>query len=218
MDFYKWVENRKFMAKGVSTRGDEDTAIRMAGLVVRGKGPKEIAADPVVASRGLPRVDSVNRALRTMGLNGDVRQQIQKLVSQTKEKETHKDQVRYDMQNNRNRFGFNPKRDSPGVGGTASKQKNIPPPGFIKIKKPMDYGDGWEYNHVPEENIDQYTNDGWEVVTPKKRKDYSTTNRQSTSQPDPNIVPIKQRPMIGEPYGSFTDNDIQGFFGNRKAN
>lgn len=288
MDFYRWLENRKFMAKGVSTVSDPESKTRMVGLAVLGKSSKEIANDPVIAARGLPRADCLNRTMARLGITGSVRNEIKKLhrqthfppslrrdpitnfdddtirktgsfvlgqtnqypdpeltnldfddldkikqlILQTQPGEIRKSQIAYDIQNNRNTYGFNPKRDSVGVGGSAQKKASIPPPGFVKIKRPMEYGTDWEYNHVPAENIDQYTDDGWTVVAPRKRTGYGNKRRRVVPQTmapqvapqvampatDPNVVPIKQRPMVSQPAGSFTDDDIQSFFGNRRAN
>ena len=139
MNFRNWVENREFMAKGVSMKSNLPLARHMAGLyVVDGMSPKQIAQDSQVMSQGgLPDSSAVARVLRAYGLNSETNKSLQL----AKQKHQQLAQMHHDKYHNVNLHGTNPERNYVSKTGEMAmrgeqplQDKLIAPPGYHKVK------------------------------------------------------------------------------------
>ena len=217
---------------------DFDVKTRALGLSMQGYSGAKIAGDPQIIQKvGIVDPNALNRSLRReIGITDKTKKEIQSILDNEKQQQTRRKEVEYDTANNRNRYGHNPERNVTfGDGRRELRGVAAPTGSHIKIKK------GGSQKIVPAEEVDHWTDNGWQVMQ-DRRKEYpkvplsqtpripSTVNPQDdTSIPDvpmikrtgkrknapigePDFVPM-QRPMVGKPHGSFTDNDIQSFFG-----
>jgi len=161
--FRNWVENKDFMAKGVSMQSNIPLARHIVGLsIVDGLNATQISKDPEVQrSGGLPAVGSISRVLRNYGINP----QTKSLMQKSRRSAEDISQKNYDVYHNRNLFGKNPNRNyiSQRVQNSEEGQvlpsevaKNyVAPPGYLKVRDAN--GDIWlrpqHYEVQPDEQV-----------------------------------------------------------------